>query len=39
MISQDALGGRIVLHQFIEVRDAGGKLVHKLSFRDAVTVS
>jgi hypothetical protein len=39
MISQDALGGRITLHQFIEVRDRGGKLVHNLLFRDAVTIS
>lgn len=39
MISQDALGGRINLNQFIEVRDEAGKLVHQLSFRDAVTVS
>ena len=38
MISQDALGGRITLHQFIEVRDSGGKLVHSLSFRYAVTI-
>jgi len=37
MISQDALGGRIFLDQFIEVRDDASKLVHKLSFRDAVT--
>ena len=39
MISQDALNGRIVLNQFIEVRDKDGKLVHQLSFRDAVTIS
>jgi hypothetical protein len=39
MISQDALGGKIFLGQFIEVRDEGGKLIHSLSFRDAVTVS
>ena len=39
MISQDALGGRIVLNQYIEVRDEAGKLVHQLSFRDAVTIS
>jgi len=38
MISQDALGGRIILHQFIEVRDADAKLVHQLSFKDAVTI-
>ena len=39
MISQDALGGRIMLNQYIEVRDAGGKLIHQLSFRDAVTIA
>jgi len=39
MISQDALGGRIVLNQYIEVRDEAGKLVHQLSFRDAVTIT
>jgi hypothetical protein len=38
MISQDALGGRIALNQFIEVRDNGGKLVHQLSFRDAISI-
>ena len=37
MISQDALGGRINLNQYIEVRDEAGKLVHQLCFRDAVT--
>jgi hypothetical protein len=39
MISQDALGGRINLGQYIEVRDADGKLVCQLSFRDAVTIT
>ena len=39
MISQDALGGRISLDQFIEVRDGVGKLIHKMAFRDAVSVS
>lgn len=39
MISQDALSGRIMLDQYIEVRDDSGKLIHSLSFRDAVTVS
>lgn len=38
MISQDALTGRIMLNQFIEVRDKDGKLVHQLSFRDAVSI-
>ena len=38
MISQDALGGKISLDQFIEVRDHDGKLVHKMGFRDAVSV-
>lgn len=39
MIAQDALAGRISLNQYIEVRDQNGKLVHQLSFRDAVTIS
>jgi hypothetical protein len=39
MISQDALGGRIILNQFIEVRDEAGKLVHQLSFREAVKIT
>ena len=38
MISQDALGGRINLNQYIEVRDEAGKLVHQLPFRDAVVI-
>jgi hypothetical protein len=39
MISQDALGGKILLGQFIEVRNDTGKLIHKLSFHDAVTIT
>ena len=39
MISQDALGGRINLGQYIEVRGADGKLVCQLAFRDAVTIT
>jgi hypothetical protein len=38
MISQDALGGHIDLKPYIEVRDDVGKLVHRLSFRDAVSI-
>jgi hypothetical protein len=38
MISQDALSGKISLDQFIEVRDEGGKIVHKMGFRDAVSI-
>ena len=38
MISQDALGGRIVLDQYIEVRDGSGNRVHRLSFRDAISI-
>lgn len=38
IIAQDALSGRINLNQYIEVRGAAGKLVHQLSFRDAVTI-
>jgi len=36
MIAQDALSGRIMLNQYIQVRDHAGKLVHQLSFHDAV---
>lgn len=39
MISQDVLAGRITLDQSIEVRDEGGKVVHRLSFRVAVVIS
>ena len=39
MISQDALGVKISLDQFIEVRDEAGKLIHQTAFRDAVSVS
>ena len=39
MIAQDAIVGRINLAQYIEVRDAHGKLIHQLAFRDAVTIS
>lgn len=39
MISQDALVGKISLDQFIKVRDVDGKLIHKMGFRDAVSVS
>ena len=39
MISQDALSGIIRLDQFVEVRDQTGELVHKVAFRNAVTIS
>ena len=39
MIAQDALWGRIMLDQYIEVRDEAGKLIHQLAFRDAVAIS
>jgi hypothetical protein len=39
MIGQDAFTGRINLNQYIEVRDAGGKLIHQLKFRDAMTIT
>lgn len=39
MISQDALSGRILLNQYIEVRDQSGKLIHQLAFRDAVSIN
>lgn len=38
IISHEALGGSIDLHQSIEVRDEGGTTVHRLSFRDAVAI-
>ena len=39
MIAQDALSGRIMLNQYIEVRDESAKLVHQLKFRDAVAIT
>ena len=38
MIAADALNGHIFLNQKIEVRDEAGKMVHCLSFEDAVQV-
>ncbi len=38
IVSQDALAGRIKLEQRIDVRNVAGKLVHQLSFHDAVTI-
>lgn len=38
IISQDALNGAIHLGQFIEVRDESNEAVHRLLFRDAVTI-
>jgi len=38
IVSQDALAGRIKLEQRIDVRNEAGKLVHQLSFHDAVTI-
>jgi hypothetical protein len=39
IIAADAQGGHIHLDQQIEVRDAVGKIVHCISFEDAVTVT
>ena len=39
MLSRDALRGKIFLDQFIEVCDEDGKLIHKMGFRDAVSVT
>lgn len=39
IIAADAQGGHIRLDQQIEVRDAAGETVHRLSFEDAVTVT
>jgi hypothetical protein len=36
-ISQDVLEGRIDLHQWIEVHNAAGKIIHRLAFGDAVS--
>lgn len=38
LIAQEALSGRIMLDQYIEVRDQAGELVHRLAFRDAVQI-
>ena len=38
LISDEALSGRIKLAQRIEVEDAGGTVVHRLNFWDAVAV-
>jgi len=38
LIAQEALSGRIMLDQYIEVRDETGTLVHRLAFRDAVQI-
>lgn len=39
MIAADVLHGHVDLDQEIEVRDAAGKIVHRLSFEDAVKVT
>jgi hypothetical protein len=39
IMSHDVMRGHIDLAQFIQVRDAAGKLVHQLSFKDAVTIA
>ena len=39
IISHDALTGKIRLNQRIEVRDEAGDVVHRLQFKEAVTVS
>jgi hypothetical protein len=38
IIGHDATQGSIKLDQFIEVLDEPGALVHRLAFRDAVTI-
>lgn len=39
IIGHDAMRGEIRLGQTIDVLDEGGSLVHRLSFRDAITIS
>jgi hypothetical protein len=39
IIAADVRGGHVHLDQQIEVRDAGGDIVHRLTFEDAVTVT
>ncbi len=36
IISHDALRGRIDLDQRLDIEDAGGRMIHRLSFADAV---
>jgi hypothetical protein len=38
IIGQDVVGGAIKLGQHIEVLDEGGAIIHRLEFRDAVTI-
>ena len=38
IIGHDATQGSLKLDQFIEVLDEPGALVHRLAFRDAVTI-
>jgi len=38
MVSHDALTGTVRLNLWIDVRDASGKLIVRVPFRDAVTV-
>lgn len=39
IISHDALAGHVRLNQSIEVRDRKGRLILRLPFRDAVSIS
>ena len=39
IISHEALTGKIRLNQRIEVRDNDGAAVHRLQFKEAVTIS
>ena len=39
IISDDASNGRIRLEYRIDVQDAAGLLVHKITFEDAVTIT
>jgi hypothetical protein len=39
IIAADARGGHIYLNQKIEVHDAGGNIVHRIGFEDAVKVT
>jgi hypothetical protein len=39
IIAADVRGGHVNLDQQIEVHDVGGKIIHCMSFEDAITVN
>jgi hypothetical protein len=38
IIAEEARGGRILLDKYIDVEDASGVVIHRLSFADAVKI-